>query len=75
MRNQDIIDMATRAAEEIEMLRRKIDRLEPAAEAYHAICAILRLLPVPAQGYGEDVAYRLRKQAEELRAVPTGDEA
>ena len=75
MRNQDVIDMATRAAEEIEMLRREIDRLKPAAEAYHAICAILRLLPVPTQGYGEDVAYRLRKQAEELRAVPAGEDA
>lgn len=64
--------MAERAAAEIESLRAHIDRIQPAADAYGAICSILDLLPKPNIGYGEDLARRLRVQAEELRAQPVG---
>lgn len=70
LRNHDVADMADRAAEEIEGLRRQIDHLRPQAEAYQAICSILGLLPQPTVGYGEDIAYRLRRQALDLRAEP-----
>lgn len=70
LRNHDVADMAQKAAEEIEILRREIDRLRPSAEAYAAICAILGLLPQPSQGFAPDLAHLLRKQAAELRAQP-----
>lgn len=70
MRNQDIVDMIERCIAEVEGLRRENDRLRPKAEAYDAIAAILGLLPHPPQGYGEDIVWRLRKQADELRAQP-----
>lgn len=75
MNNRDVADMAERAAEEIEHLRAINAELRPRAEAYDAICAILGLLPKASQGYGEDLAWRLRRQAAELRkpvpATPT----
>ncbi|WP_404480008.1 hypothetical protein [Novosphingobium sp. BL-52-GroH] len=70
LRNHDVADMAQQAAEEIERLRAQINRLAPLAEAYEAIRTILGLLPGQAIGYGEDLAHRLRRQAEELRAQP-----
>ena len=63
----DVADMADRAAAEIENLRNMVAELRPRAEAYDTVCAILGLLPKPVQGYGEDMAWRLRKQAADLR--------
>lgn len=57
-------------ANEVEGLRREIARLAPKAEAYDTIVTILRVaVPRPAQGYGEDLAWRARKQADEIQTV------
>lgn len=59
--------MAERAADEIENLRRVNDALAPKAHAYDTISAILGLLPQQSRGMGEDLAWKLRRRAEELR--------
>ena len=68
MKDKDVVDMMLRCAEEIESLRRINVMLQPKAEAYDAIVAILGLLPKQSQGYGEDLAWRLRKEASALTA-------
>lgn len=75
MTDKDTIDMIQRCIEEIETQRREIDRLRPKAEAYEAITSILGLLPQRAQGYGEDIVWRLRKQIEELQPKPVDNAA
>ena len=77
MNDKDAADMMLRCAEEIEHQRAIIAALRPRAEAYDAICSILGLLPKTSQGYGEDLAWRLRKEASALTAnsvkEPTND--
>lgn len=68
----NVASMANRAASEIESQRAKIAELAPKAEAYDLIRTILGLLPRTQQGYGEDVAYMLRRRADEL--LKQGDE-
>lgn len=65
---KNVAEMADRAAEEIERLRRVNSELAPRAHAYDTITTILGLLPQQSQGYGEDLAWKLRKRAKELRA-------
>ena len=67
MKDQDAIQMMQRCREEIIALRRQIDRLTPKAEAYDAITAILGMIPRQAQGYGEDMAWRLEKEISEIQ--------
>ena len=66
MSNKEAIDMMLRCKEEIRSLRMTIDRLKPKADAYDNIAAILRLLPQPSVGMGEDVVYILDKRIREL---------
>lgn len=76
--NIEAAEMAERAASEIESLRRINADLAPKAEAYEMISVILRLLPQPSQGYAEDMVWRLRTRAEELRQAnvhASGDDA
>ena len=68
MKDKDVVDMMLRCAEEIESLRRINAILQPKAEAYDAIVVILGMLPKQPQGYGEDLAWRLRKEASALTA-------
>ena len=65
---KNVAEMADRAAGEIEQLRRINTELAAKAHAYETVSAILGLLPQKSQSYGEDVAWRLRRRAEELRA-------
>jgi hypothetical protein len=67
MHDNEAIQMMARVSEEITSLRREIDRLRPKAEAYDAMLAILRLLPVPSRGMGEDLTWVLNKRIEELK--------
>lgn len=67
MTDKDVQDMAQLCIEEISMLRSQVAALQPRADAYDSIERILRLIPQPAQGYGEDIVWRLRKQIEELQ--------
>ncbi len=64
---KEMIEMAGRAASEIETLRAQIGRLAPKADAYDRLSQVLNLLPQPQQGYGEDVAHMLRRRAEKLQ--------
>ena len=77
MSNKEAIEMMQRCSEEIRQLRRRIETLEPKAAAYDDLSTVLRLLPKPSQGYGEDLVWILQKRMEELRPKPapepTGD--
>lgn len=70
MENKEAVEMMSRCAAEITQLRAEIDRLSPRAAAYDSISDILRLLPKPSQGYGEDLLWNLRKRIKELQPGP-----
>ena len=75
MSNNEAIDMMNRCVNEIAMLRVTIDRLRPKADAYDNMAAILRLLPQPSQGMGEDFQWEdlqwvLKKRIQELTPKP-----
>jgi hypothetical protein len=67
---KEFIDMAERCKHEIIILRQQIARLSPKAEAYDNLAAVLRLLPQPSQGMGEDLVWRIEKRLAELRSNP-----
>ncbi len=66
MSNQEAIQMMQRCTEEIRQLRNRVAALEPKAAAYDDLSTVLRLLPKPSQGYGEDLVWTLQKRIEEL---------
>lgn len=65
---REIMEMGRRAASEIRDLRAAIDRLTPKAHAYDNLTIVLGLLPQPSRAYGEDLAYRIDKRADEMDA-------
>lgn len=67
--NQEAIEMMNRCKEEIRSMRATIDRLKPKADAYDNLATVLRLLPQPSQGMGEDLVWVLDKRIREL--MPT----
>lgn len=71
MTNSEGIEMMTRCREEIRSLRVQIERLKPKADAYDNLAAVLRLLPQPGQGMGEDLVWTLDKRIKELKPVLT----
>lgn len=62
--------MMNRCKNEIAGLRAVIDRLRPKADAYDNLASVLRLLPQPSQGMGEDVVWILDKRIRELQPEP-----
>jgi hypothetical protein len=68
--NAEAIEMMNRCKHEIMSLRAVIDRLKPKAEAYDNLASVLRLLPQPSVGMGEDVVWTLNKRIEELTPKP-----
>lgn len=70
MTNQDAIQMMRRASQEIRDLRRTIDTLAPKADAYDTIRRLSVSIagPEPSRGYGEDLVWRLDKEAAALEA-------
>lgn len=64
--NREAIEMMNRCKQEIIKLRDEINRLRPKAEAYESIFLILRLLPQPSIGMGEDLVWILNKRIQEL---------
>ena len=66
---REMADMATRAASEIEAL--KAQNARDKCRAYDVLSTVVGLLPLPPQGYGEDLAWRLRNQADILRSPDT----
>lgn len=67
MTDAEAVEVMTRCKHEILQLRREIERLSPKAQAYDDIAAILRLLPRPSQGMGEDLAWMLERRIDSLR--------
>ena len=66
MSNHEAIEMMNRCKQEILCLRNVIARLEPKADAYDNIARVLRLLPQPSVGMGEDMVWILDKRIREL---------
>ena len=68
--NAEAIDMMNRCKQEIVGLRAEIDRLRPKAEAYDNLVTVLRLLPRPSIGMGEDLVWRIDQRIRELTPKP-----
>jgi hypothetical protein len=64
--NSEFMQMAQRCRDEIKELRARIAYLEPKADAYDNMSAVLRLLPQPSRGMSEDLVWRLDKRISEL---------
>lgn len=70
MSNTEALEMMNRCVNEIAGLRSTIERLKPKADAYDNLAAVLRLLPQPSVGMGEDVMWVLKKRIRELTPEP-----
>jgi hypothetical protein len=70
--NAEAIEMMNRCKAEILGLRRHIDRIQPKADAYDNLAAIVRLLPQPSQGMSEDLVWQLDKRIRELQPPKAG---
>lgn len=66
----EAIQMMNRCRQEIVGLRATIDRLQPKADAYDNLVTVLRLLPRPSVGMGEDLVWVLDKRIRELEPRP-----
>lgn len=64
--NAEAIQMMNRCKAEILSLRAVISRLEPKADAYDNLVRVLRLLPQPSVGMGEDLVWILDQRIREL---------
>lgn len=66
--NREAIEMMQRVIADIKQLRNQRTELEPKAEAYEVIKAIIGLLPKQSwsRGYGEDLVWVLEKRIREL---------
>lgn len=73
MNNAEAIQMMNRCKQEILSLRAVIARLEPKADAYDNLARVLRLLPQPSVGMGEDVVWILDKRIRELEPKPEAE--
>lgn len=68
MDRPETIQLLQRAHNEIVTLRRQVAELAPRAHAYDTVAALARLKEEPAQGYSEDVAWRIKQAVETLEA-------
>lgn len=68
--NQEAIEMMISCREEILSLRAHIDRIQPKADAYDNLATVLRLLPQPSGGMGENLVWILDKRIQELQPKP-----
>lgn len=68
--NSEAIEMMSRCKHEIMGLKAVINRLQPKADAYDNLASVLRLLPQPSVGMGEDVVWVLDKRIRELTPEP-----
>lgn len=63
----ELLVMLRSAHDEIVRLRRRVEALEPKAHAYETIAQMTRLtIHEPPQGYGEDIAWRLKNEVERI---------
>lgn len=68
--NFEAIQMMNRCKHELMQLRQELATLRPKADAYDNLATVLRLLPQPSQGYGEDLVWVLEKRIQELTPKP-----
>lgn len=73
MKNAEAIQMMNRCKQEILSLRAVIARLEPKADAYDNLVRVLRLLPQPSVGMGEDMVWILDERIRELEPKPEAE--
>lgn len=75
--NKEAIQMMERCKGEIRDLRAAIAALQPKADAYDNLAAVLRLLPQPSRGMSEDLVWVLDKRIRELTPpkAETGESA
>lgn len=66
----EAIEMMSRCKHEIRELRATIEHLKPKADAYDNLASVLRLLPQPSVGMGEDLVWVLDKRIRELTPEP-----
>ena len=71
--NAEAIQMMNRCKQEILSLRAVIARLEPKADAYDNLVRVLRLLPQPSVGMGDDVVWILDERIRELEPKPKAE--
>lgn len=65
----EFLEMMRRCSSEIKMLRGTIDHLQPKADAYDNMAALIALLPRTSRVVGEDVAWMLDKRIREIEAA------
>lgn len=65
--DKEAIEMMERCKLEIRDLRAQVERLRPKAEAYDNIAQILRYLPQPSQGFGEDMVWKLDQRINQIK--------
>jgi hypothetical protein len=70
MNNVEAIEMMNRCKHDILSLRAHIARIQPKADAYDNLATVLRLLPQPFTGMGEDLVLVLDKRIRELQPKP-----
>lgn len=68
--NAEAIEMMNRCKHEIMGMQARIDYLQPKADAYDNLAAVLRLLPQKSVGMGENIVWTLDKRIQELQPKP-----
>ena len=68
MTEQDTIQMMQRCREEINLLRNRLLVIEPKAEAYDQLKAVIGMFPQPEKRFGEDLVWMLDQEIERLSA-------
>lgn len=66
MEDHDAVNILRRCKDEIQHLQHTISVLAPKADAYDQLLKVLKLLPEPSQGVGEDLAWRLQCRIDAL---------
>ena len=65
--DREFVEMANRCSSEIKMLRSRITTLEPKADAYEKLSAVIDMArPRQGGGMGEDLAWMLDRRVSEL---------
>ena len=69
MKDRNAVQMMQRCVEEIKQLRRINAELAPKADAYDSLRQVLKMVPQPSQGYGEDLVRRLEKEIADIQSI------
>jgi hypothetical protein len=70
---KEFVEMMNRCRSEILVQRQQISSLQPKADAYDNITAILRLLPRGGEGYSVDLVRILDERIKELTALSSNE--